>query len=153
MYIYVDLEKLYKNLPMFHAGHYIKSESVGIFWRKLDLKPTTNLQENDISSDEEIEMLKKHVNKLSKFGKTSLLRKIMTFIEALTTSVAEPAVQNNTRGRPNLKSKLAKSNHVDASFVVTPSQDPLTRSYSNMSNLDGVDRLNMNMNQEDIVHT
>ena len=110
-------------------------ESVDKFWKKLNLSPCTPLTDDCTPlTDDNItyEVLqKKFDEKLksqSRFGKLSLLKKFQNIISPSTTSVGEPSVQKNTRGRPSLKNTIFRKTKIDLNqnpqAEDPPNQDP-----------------------------
>ncbi|XP_076939181.1 uncharacterized protein LOC143607715 [Bidens hawaiensis] len=87
----------------------ISLDSIDIFWRKLDFVPSTTVQDDDVSSENELKHFKENFNKQSKAGKKSWLRKLKDIIGLGTTDIQEPQIQKNTRGRPNLKKSQQKN--------------------------------------------
>ncbi|KAH1082244.1 hypothetical protein J1N35_022005 [Gossypium stocksii] len=85
------------------GGECIPSDSIDVFWRKLDLSPSTSVENEDICSDGELEMFKENFTKQSKAEKKSLLRKLRDIFQPSKTLIKEPTIQKNTRGRPTLK--------------------------------------------------
>nr|KJB40243.1 hypothetical protein B456_007G053200 [Gossypium raimondii] len=59
-----------------NSGECIPLDSIDVFWRKLDLSPSTSVENEDICCDSELEMFKENFTKQSKAGKKSLLRKL-----------------------------------------------------------------------------
>ncbi|TYH42281.1 hypothetical protein ES332_D11G053800v1 [Gossypium tomentosum] len=59
-----------------NSGECIPLDSIDVFWRKLDLSPSTSVENEDICCDGELEMFKENFTKQSKAGKKSLLRKL-----------------------------------------------------------------------------
>ncbi|XP_076958902.1 uncharacterized protein LOC143634796 [Bidens hawaiensis] len=90
------------------SGQCISLDSIDIFWRKLDFVPSTTVQDDDVSCDNELKHFKENFNKQSKAGKKSWLRKLKDIIGLGTTDIQEPQIQKNTRGRPNLKKSQQK---------------------------------------------
>ncbi|KAL4579182.1 hypothetical protein LXL04_015319 [Taraxacum kok-saghyz] len=64
----------------------------------------------------------------SRFGKLSLLKKFQNINFPSTTSVGEPSIQKNTRGRPSLKNKIFRKTKIDSNqnpqAEDPPNQDP-----------------------------
>ncbi|KAB2057262.1 hypothetical protein ES319_A11G157100v1 [Gossypium barbadense] len=52
-----------------NSGECIPLDSIDIFWRKLDLSPSTSVKNEDICCDSELEMFKENFTKQSKAGK------------------------------------------------------------------------------------
>ncbi|XP_076925217.1 uncharacterized protein LOC143587957 [Bidens hawaiensis] len=90
------------------SGQCISLDSIDIFWRKLDFVPSTTVQDDDVSRENELKHFKENFNKQSKAGKKSWLRKLKDIIGLGTTDIQEPQIQKNTRGRPNLKKSQQK---------------------------------------------
>ncbi|KAL1070883.1 hypothetical protein V6Z11_D11G053900 [Gossypium hirsutum] len=83
-------------------------DSIDVFWRKLDLSPSTSVENEDICCDGELEMFKENFTKQSKAGKKSLLRKLRDIFQPSKTLIKEPTIQKNTHGRPTLKKQQQK---------------------------------------------
>ncbi|XP_076908221.1 uncharacterized protein LOC143564987 [Bidens hawaiensis] len=90
------------------SGQCISLDSIDIFWRKLDFVPSTTVQDDDVSCENELKHFKENFNKQFKAGKKSWLRKLKDIIGLGTTDIQEPQIQKNTRGRPNLKKSQQK---------------------------------------------
>ena len=88
-------------------GRPIPTDSIDKFWRKLDLSPCVSLQDDDIDCDVELQVFTEQFKQQTRHGKFSLLRKLREIITPSTTSIRDPAVKTNTRGRPSSKKKLA----------------------------------------------
>lgn len=92
-----------------YVDQYVPLDSIDIFWRKLDISPSTSLQNDDVSCDNELQLFKENFDKQSKDGKKSWLRKLKDIFGPSETDIQEPQVQKNTRGRPSLKKSQQKS--------------------------------------------
>ncbi|KAL6584898.1 hypothetical protein OROMI_004187 [Orobanche minor] len=136
-----------------YTGKYIPLDSIDIFWRKLDISPSTFVQNDDISCDGELEHSKENFYKQSKVEKKSLLRKLKDIIGRTTTDIQVPRVQKNTRGRPSLKKPQQKRD-------VHPIHQDSRRSCSVMPSFVGSDSIKeparhisyvMDLNKEPVV--
>ncbi|PWA44987.1 hypothetical protein CTI12_AA521540 [Artemisia annua] len=58
-------------------GECIPLDSIDIFWRTLNVSPTTSLQSDNIRCDTETNDFKEHFNKQSEAGKRSFIRKLV----------------------------------------------------------------------------
>ena len=71
-----------------------------------------SLQDDDIDCDVELQVFMEQFKQQTRYGKFSLLRKLKEIITPSTTSIREPAVKMNTRGRPFSKEKVATNTRV-----------------------------------------
>ncbi|KAG4139479.1 hypothetical protein ERO13_D07G195440v2, partial [Gossypium hirsutum] len=108
------------------GGECILLDSIDVFWRKLDLSPSTFVENEDICCNGELEMFKENFTKQSKAGK-----------KPSKTLIKEPTIQKNTRGRPTLKKQQQKR-------VDSISQSPSRRSHSTTSKSVGLDLVELN---------
>ncbi|KAK5793447.1 hypothetical protein PVK06_034593 [Gossypium arboreum] len=115
----------------------IPLDSIDVFWRKLNLSPSTFVENEDICYDGELEMFKENFTKQSKAGKKSLLRKLRDIFQPSKTLIKEPTIQKNTRGLPTLKKQQQKQ-------VNSISQAPRRRSHSTTSKSIGLDLVELN---------
>ncbi|XP_016694312.2 uncharacterized protein [Gossypium hirsutum] len=123
--------------PTWILGECIPLDSIDVFWRKLDLSPSTSVENEDICCDGELEMFKENFTKQSKAGKKSLLRKLRDIFQPSKTLIKEPTIQKNTHGRPTLKKQQQKR-------VDSISQAPRRRSHSTTSKSVGLDLVELN---------
>ncbi|XP_038698030.1 uncharacterized protein LOC119995588 [Tripterygium wilfordii] len=107
-------------------GRPIPLASIDAFWRKLDLSPCVSLLNDDIDCAIEVQIFTEQFKKQSRPGKFSLLRKLREIIKPSTTSVQEPAVKTNTRGRPPTKNRVVNTKQT----TVIHDQEPNRHSYS-----------------------
>ncbi|KAG8478833.1 hypothetical protein CXB51_028781 [Gossypium anomalum] len=113
------------------GGECILLDSIDVFWRKLDLLPSTSVKNEDICCDSELEMFKENFTKQPKAGKKILLR------NRVKHSLKNLQFKKNTRGRPTLKKQQQKR-------VDSISQAPRRRSYSTTSKSVGLDLVELN---------
>ncbi|MFQ6652335.1 hypothetical protein Gotur_024257, partial [Gossypium turneri] len=119
------------------VGECIPLDSIDVSWRKLDLSPSTSVENEDICCYGKLEMFKENFTKQSKVGKKSLLRKLRDIFQPSKTLIKEPTIQKNTRGRPTLKKQQQKR-------VDSISQAPRRRSHSTTSKSVGLDLVELN---------
>ncbi|TYG68542.1 hypothetical protein ES288_D05G161300v1 [Gossypium darwinii] len=105
-----------------NSGECIPLDSIDVFWRKLDLSPSTSVENEDICCDGELEIL---------------LRKLRDIFQPSKTLIKEPTIQNNMRVRPTLKKQQQKR-------VNSISQAPKRRSHSTTSKSIGLDLVELN---------
>ncbi|XP_038717226.1 uncharacterized protein LOC120010507 [Tripterygium wilfordii] len=99
-------------------GHTLPLDAIDRFWRKLDLLPCQMLEDDDIDCSADVQMFTKHFKQQTRHVKLSWLRKLREIFRHATTSLREPAVKTNTRGRPSTKKKVATTrNNPTASIV------------------------------------
>ncbi|KAL1149138.1 hypothetical protein V6Z11_A10G172200 [Gossypium hirsutum] len=84
-------------LVYLNSGECIPLDSIDVFWRKLNLSPSTSVENEDICYDGELEMFKENFTKQSKAGKKSLLRKLRDIFQPSKTLIKEPTIQKNTQ--------------------------------------------------------
>ncbi|CAH1415144.1 unnamed protein product [Lactuca virosa] len=124
-----------------NSGEYIPLDSIDIFWRKLDLSESSSVANEDIHCEDDLEMIKEKFYQQSIAGKKSMIRKLRDIFLPSKTRIKEPAIQKNTRGRPNLKKQQQKR-------VDSTNQAPRRRSYSTTSKYDGLNSTWMNKEPE-----
>ncbi|XP_019184708.1 PREDICTED: uncharacterized protein LOC109179676 [Ipomoea nil] len=95
----------HEQVTYFNCGKPIPLDSIDIFWRKLDLSSSISLTNEDFGVEHELHMFKDQFKKQSRTGKFNILRKLRELIAPSTTSIREPPVQINVRGRPTSKNK------------------------------------------------
>ncbi|KAG8500818.1 hypothetical protein CXB51_002927 [Gossypium anomalum] len=95
------------------GGECIPLDSINVFWRKLDLSPSTSVENEDICCDGELEMFKENFTKQSKARKKSLLRKLRDIFQPSKTLIKEPTIQKNTLPRRRSHSTMSKSVGLD----------------------------------------
>nr|XP_043624058.1 uncharacterized protein LOC122595696 [Erigeron canadensis] len=101
---------------------YITLDSIDIFWRKLDLSPSST-QKDDVSCDDVLQHFKENYNKQSKVGKKSWLRKLMNIFSPDTTDIREPRVQNKTRGQPKKSQQKKRTEFCSTRFSCSTMPD------------------------------
>ncbi|MFQ6631241.1 hypothetical protein Gotur_008631 [Gossypium turneri] len=74
--LYSENYKKLQSMLSEYPGECIPLDSIDVFWRKLDLPPSTSMENEDICCDGELEMFKENFTKQSKAGKKSLLKKL-----------------------------------------------------------------------------
>ncbi|XP_038702578.1 uncharacterized protein LOC119999133 [Tripterygium wilfordii] len=108
-------------------GHTVPLDAIDKFWRKLDLLQCQLLEEDDIDCSVDVQMFAEQFKQQIRHVKVSWLRKLREIFRPSTTSLREPAVKTNTRGRPSTKKKVATTTRnnpatsaVDGSDFVQP---------------------------------
>ncbi|KAK5803596.1 hypothetical protein PVK06_031244 [Gossypium arboreum] len=72
------------------GGECIPLDSIDVFWRKLDLSPSTSVENEDICCDGELEMFKENFTKRSKAGKKDeLLSSYDVYARVFTNGIDE----------------------------------------------------------------
>ncbi|GJU93458.1 zinc finger, CCHC-type containing protein [Tanacetum coccineum] len=115
----------------FAVGECIPLDSIDVFWRRLNLSPTS-LQTDNICCETEINHVKEHFNKQSDAGKRSILRKLVDIFNPSKTTIKPPTVKKNTRGRPSLKKQQQNKKQATRLFGVDLNVEPeIHSSYTN----------------------
>ncbi|RWR81178.1 protein FAR-RED IMPAIRED RESPONSE 1-like protein [Cinnamomum micranthum f. kanehirae] len=114
-------------------GRPIPIDSINKFWRKLDLSPCVSLQDDDIDYNVELQGFTKQFKQQTRHVKLSLLRKLREIITPSITSIREPAVKTNTRGRPSSKKKVATNTCVNQYALVFVESDSLHFRYGSLN--------------------
>ncbi|PWA39541.1 hypothetical protein CTI12_AA572790 [Artemisia annua] len=84
------------------SGECIPLDSIDIFWRTLDLSPTTSLQSDNICCDAELNHVKEHFNIQTDAGKRSVLRKLVDIFNPSKTTIKPPKFENLSRQSPKV---------------------------------------------------
>ncbi|XP_038695515.1 PKS-NRPS hybrid synthetase CHGG_01239-like [Tripterygium wilfordii] len=104
-------------------GHTIPLDAIDKFWRKLDLMQCQSIEEDDIDCNADVQMFTEHFKQQPRHVKVSWLRILREIFRSSTTSLREPTVKTNTRGRLSTKKKVATNTRNNPTAYIIDGSD------------------------------
>ncbi|MFQ6652338.1 hypothetical protein Gotur_024257, partial [Gossypium turneri] len=94
------------------GGECIPLDSIDVSWRKLDLSPSTSVENEDICCYGKLEMFKENFTKQSKVGKKSLLRKLRDIFQPIDSISQAPRRRSHSTTSKSVGLDLEPSEQV-----------------------------------------